>query len=252
MILSRPLIAALSVAVSAMPAFAAEDEIKDQSDKRSVAASAEQKGTQITLTGKVVDLHQFFTGDSSSSSGKRLGEASSEDKHSASSDKDREHVAADKDKDSKHAGGKMKQQYMGLINPMASATGVAVGRDSAAVVSVKVMSSDLIILCFADSPGIYAVPRSDDSDDIKDSKDIKDSTENKTDATEDKQSDAKTGDKDREYTASDKSKGHKGHAGKWKDQQIKVTGTLFEKNGVKFLLVNHAEKAEAGSSGSEK
>lgn len=232
MIHHRSIAASLLFAVSAMPVLAADDD-KSPTDRTSPTARAQaDQGKQVTLTGKIVDLHEYFTGKSDSSSSIRPGASDTTRPDATRPDTTRPDAtrpdttnrpdATRPDTSSARSGSKMgQQQYMALTNPSAASTGVGAAADSA-----RVTSSDVIILCFADAPSVFATPRTDDD---------------KPNATDRPGTTPKATDRPG-TTPSVTDRSSTSDNSQWKDKQCQVTGTMYEKGGIKFLLVSRVQK----------
>jgi len=233
-----PIAASLLFAM-AVPAFAAEDPKSPTDTTRpGITSSTASQGKQVTLTGKVVDLHHYFTGQKDSSS-TTPGTIKPDSTRPGAGDTPRTGTtdATRPDSTRTDASAKadkmMKQQYMALTNASmasSSATGAAADRTSV---------SGTIILCFAEAPSVFAVPRNDDT--IKSPSDTKSPTDRPgtTPGTTDRPSTTPGS------TTADRSSDNS----QWKDKQCQVTGTLFEKDGIKFLLVSSVKHgSDTGSS----
>ena len=219
--LRLPLAAVLALTV-AMPAFA-EDDKKPTDPSRSTSLLG-NTGKQVTLTGKIVDLHEYFTGQKDSSIKSDKPDSTRPDSSRPDATKP-DSARTDTPSTSKPdaSAKKMHGQYMALTNasiaPAAStdrpATGAAADRPT--------FVSGTVILCFAEAPSVFAVPRNTDEKAPSDrpSTDRPSTTPGTTTDRSDKTS------------------------AEWRDKQCQVTGTLYEKDGIKFLLVSSVKHSDS-------
>lgn len=200
----------LAVAIGFMSAAQGEDKspLVTPSDKTTTSSSAKQ----VTLTGKVVNLHQFMTGQMSSSSS--IDRPGSSDRITPTDrTKPADSTATPGDK---NLHGDKHQQTSNMSNEV-------MGLET---------STGLVLICFKDAPGVLAVPR--DNDAPTTTPGITPSpTEPRTPKTPTTPSTPNTS----TTRDNDSNNSRNQDSSRWQDKQVEVSGSMYEKNGIKFLVV---------------
>ncbi len=233
------LAAGLAVALGYMPALG-EDKTPTSPTSPTTRTPASADAKQVTLTGKVVDLHQFMTGERSQSRspvgtsidrdnatdrnktpGTTPGSDTTRTPGSDTKITDRDTKATDRDNkygDKHHASGNNESQIMGLQT-----------------------STGLVLICFQDdkADGIKSgqdqgrtVAPAQPGDQTRPTPRTPGTTPGTTTPGT-----PTTRDNDADKTIqADKSRMKDGAS--WVDKQVSVTGTMYEKHGIKYLLVS--------------
>lgn len=211
----------LAVAIGFMSTAQGEDKspLVTPSDKTTTSSSAKQ----VTMTGKVVNLHQFMTGQMSSNSS--IDRPGSSDRITPT---DRTNPSGTTPTDRTKPGdstttpgdkslhGDKHQQTSNMSNEV-------MGLET---------STGLVLICFKDAPGVLAVPR--DNDAPTTTPGITPSpTEPRTPKTPTTPSTPNTS----TTRDNDSNNSRNQDSSRWQDKQVEVSGSMYEKNGIKFLVV---------------
>jgi len=221
----------LAVALSCMPVLGEDKVLVSPNIKATPSVTARQ----VTMTGKVVDLHQYMTGERNSS--RSTNDRTSPDRATPS---DRT-TPNDRTTPSDRTTPTDRTTPADRARPTDSDTKNTYKNHSASNNQAQIMgletSAGLVVICFENAPGIYATPRSDDQPST---------TPGTTPGTPSEKSqlpakptlrgnDADKNRDDNKHSMNDNSA--------WLDKQVQVTGTMYEKQGVKFLVISKVTSA---------
>ena len=221
----------LAVALSCMPVLGEDKVLVSPNIKATPSVTARQ----VTMTGKVVDLHQYMTGERNSS--RSTNDRTSPDRATPS---DRT-TPNDRTTPSDRTTPTDRTTPADRTKPTDSDTKNTYKNHSASNNQAQIMgletSAGLVVICFENAPGIYATPRSDDQPST---------TPGTTPGTPSEKSqlpakptlrgnDADKNRDDNKHSMNDNSA--------WLDKQVQVTGTMYEKQGVKFLVISKVTSA---------
>lgn len=223
----------LAVALSCMPVLGEDKVLVSPNIKATPSVTARQ----VTMTGKVVDLHQYMTGERNSS--RSTNDRTSPDRTTPSdrtTPNDRT-TPADRTTPNDRTTPTDRTTPADRTRPTDSDTKNTYKNHSASNNQAQIMgletSAGLVVICFENAPGIYATPRSDDQPST-------------TPGTPSEKSqlpakptlrgnDADKNRDDNKHSMNDNSA--------WLDKQVQVTGTMYEKQGVKFLVISKVTSA---------
>ena len=233
----------LAVAIGFMSSAQGEDKSPlTPNDKTTTSTSSTSK--QVTMTGKVVNLHQFMTGQSSSSSSNdRSDRSDRSDPSSGIKPTDRSNPSdstkpADRNNPSDNS--KPTDRTPGTTsNDRNDAT--ANKQRQSGNMSNEIMgletSTGLVLICFQDAPSTLATPRDDDSSATRPGNPVL--------PNQPRTPKLSTSPNDPGDSASDHSR-HQ-DSSHWQGKQVEVTGSIYEKNGIKFLVVSKVAAAGAST-----
>ena len=188
----------LAVTIGFMSVVQGEDKSPLTPESKTPASSAAK---QVTMTGKVVNLHQYMTGETSSTTSIDRP-TTSERITPADRTKPADSSAAPAQKHHQTAG--MNNEIMGLET-----------------------STGLVLICFKDAPGVYATPRLDDAPAATPANPVVPSEPR----TPKLSTTPAVRENDADHTRAQDST-------RWQGKQVEVSGAIYEKNGIKFLVVS--------------